>query len=274
MFDDNNYDYDRTNVSHEAKLLDGAYLYRLSSLNHCGVDEVLTGAGPMKSSQVGRFNTSHQCATYCANNVLVCIAEVLFHMYTTTLKRIEERAAAAAIRSSMREIRSLIAVKVGQIDDLVYTDSREVSLDFNDSRICGTTVVFPAPHYKFLRDFNEVIRRGNKKGVIYPSARHSKDICIVLFYDETSRIDRGSYEMLQVELNLLPEDHSPPQLPHSFVPFDRKIHPTMGHYRFLDGAELIRLQQAGVLNPANIPKEGMVDFVRRRYKVYPKNAVC
>lgn len=274
MFDDNNYKYDRTNISHEAELLDGAYLYRLSSLNHCGIDEVLTGAGPLNSSQLGRFNTAHQRATYCANNVLVCMAEILFHMYTTTLNRIEHRYKAGVVRSGTRELRSLIAVKVSQIDNFVYTDSREVSLDFNDARICGTSVVFPAPHYKFLRDFNEVIRQDNKKGAFYPSARHSKDICIVLFHDETSRIDRNSFEMLQVELNLLPEDHDPAQRPEPFVPYDYKIHPTLGHYRFLNCKEFCRLQQAKILNPGDIPREGRIDFVRRRYKTYPDNAVC
>ena len=187
MFPLHLYDYDRSNKSYMAKLCDGAYLYRLASLPHCGPDHMLTGGGPLNSPMPGRFNSPHQRTSYCSNNILVCMAEVLYHMYRTVLTRIEKEQPALSIRNSLTDKRSLDMVKVKEINDIVFADARDVSIDFG-KRIRGTAIVFPDPHYKFLWDFNNEIRMQYKKGIFYPSARHSQDICVALFDDETSRI--------------------------------------------------------------------------------------
>jgi RES domain len=273
MYANNLYEYDRNQQSYIAKLLDGALIYRLASLQHCSISDALTGAGTLNNPSPGRFNAPHQRTTYCANNILVCIAEVLFHMYRKALKKIEVRDPALAIRSSMYEKRCLMLIRVKEIDPLVYADSKDVARDF-DPRVCGASVVFPDPCYKFLWEFGNTVRTSGSKGIFYPSARHLNDICIALFYDESTRLDMSFHELLDIELRLISEDQDRTQPLRNCDPFDDKIHPTMGYYSFSDANELDRLRNLGVLNPNDIPASGLVDFVRRRYTAYPAQAVC
>jgi hypothetical protein len=273
MYSENLYDYDRNHKTHIAKLLDGALLYRLASLQHCSIGDALTGAGTLNAPLPGRFNSPHQRTTYCTNNILVCIAEVLYHMYRKVLDRIEARRPAHEIRASMREKRCLLVVRIQEVDELVYADSRDVGVDF-DSRVCGASVVFPDPHYKFLWEFSDKVRGNQKKGIVYPSARHLNDICIALFYDETGRIDPSFHLELDIELRLIAEDQDSKQPVRSCDPFDDKLHPTMGYYCFSNISDLEKARKAVALNPHDIPESGMVDFVRRHYKAYPTHAIC
>jgi RES domain-containing protein len=271
-YDDNLYSFDRANSFHEAKLLSGAYLYRLTSVNHAAVDDILSGRGPEKSRQRGRFNAPQQKTSYCTNNALVCVSEVLYHMYRTVLDKITKRMPYRDILSSIEAERCLTAVRVSEIADLVYTDCDGVKIEFN-ARFSGTTTVFPDNDYPPFWDFNDAIRTNNKKGVIYPSARHSKDVCIALFDDETGRIVPDSDTRLNIKLQLLGEDQDPLQPPQKCDPYKQKLHATMGYYTFIDRAEFDKVRDAGMLNPADIPFKGMVDFVRRRYRKYPGDAV-
>src|SRR5436309_2430893 len=119
-YDEALYEYDRQNYDPNARLLENAYLYRLTSLSHCGIAEILSGKGPLNSRQPGRFHAPQQQTTYCANNVLVCVAEVLFHMYRSVLDGIKSRQPLAHIRRSLVSERCLVIVRVAEIPDLVY----------------------------------------------------------------------------------------------------------------------------------------------------------
>lgn len=271
-FDDTLYNFDRDNAYHEAKILSGAYLYRLTSINHASFDDILSGRGPEKSRVYGRFNAPQQKTSYCTNNALVCMAEVLYHMYRTVLQKLTDRKPYRDVTSSTKAERCLTVVRVNEIGDLVYTDCEGIRVDFS-ARFGGTTVVFPDSDYEPFLDFNNTVRSGNKKGVIYPSARHSKDICIALFDDETGRIQPNTDTRLNVRLQLLCEEQDPRQPPQPCDPFKQKLHATMGYYSFIDDDEFENARDAGLLNPADIPPRGMVDFVRRRYRQYPQDAV-
>lgn len=271
-YDDALYSFDRNNAYHEATLLPGAYLYRLTSVNHAALDDILSGRGPEKSPLKGRFNAPQQKATYCSNNALVCIAEVLYHMYRIVLDKMTRKLPYRDILSSLEAERCLVVIRVEEISDLVYVDCEGVRVDFN-ARFGGTTVVFPDQRYEPFWDFNNTLRSENKKGVIYPSARHSKDMCLALFHDETGRIIPHSDSRLNIKLQLLSEDQDPRQPPRRCDPYQEKLHATMGYYSFVDAAELDRFRLAGMLNPPDIPAGGMVDFVRRRYADYPRDAV-
>jgi len=273
MYSEDAYEYDRNHDSYVAKLRDGALLYRLASMQHCSREDALTGAGSLEAPVKGRFNTAQQRTTYCTNNVLVCIAEVLFHMYRRALRAIENRAPAHEIRATMREKRCLLVLRIHEIDGMVYADSKDVALDF-DPRVCGASVVFPDPYYKFLWEFGDEVRSRGKKGILYPSARHLNDVCIALFYDETERIDPNFDIALDIELRLVAEDQDYTQPLRSCDPFDDKLHATMGYYCFTNSTELENARTAIALNPLDIPASGMVDFVRRQYRAYPAHAVC
>ena len=164
----------------------------------------------------------------------------------------------------------LLALRLNEIADLVYTGAAGVS-DY-ESRLCGAAVVFPDTQYEFMQTFHNKLRANRKRGVLYPSARHSIGLCVALFRDETKSIDVCS-DPISVRLQLLPEHqdlHSPPG---EIDPFETKIHPTMGYYKVLSVGEFERAQRKGTL-PQDLPAEGKIDFVRRNYRGdYPAQAV-
>jgi hypothetical protein len=257
---------------HAASILEGALLYRLTSVAHCGPSDVLSGRGPEKCRGYGRFNGPMQRTSYCTNNVLVCIAEVLFHMYRCALDRLKDRMPYEEVASWLSQKRCLTVFGVDGIKDLVYVDCDSVRVDY-DPRISGTLIVFPDAVYQPFREFSDRLRIEQKRGVFYPSARHSEDLCIALFEDETPRIKSGFFEMLPVELNLVPESYEVGSDPSGCNPMEEKLNATMGHYKFVDQAAFERVKTAGAFNPGQLPISGLVDFVRRRYRDYPRDAV-
>lgn len=258
---------------YNARIKNGAVLYRLASLAHCDPASLISGEGPSRSTRPGRFNEPQQRASYCANNVLVCLAEVLFHMYRTLLDRIRWRQPVEDIRRAAISQRALVVFRVQDIDALVYLDTDDIRADY-DGRVTGTTVVFPDPDYQPLRDLNKAFREAEKRGAFYPSARHSNDLCVVLFRDETPCMLPTTFTLLPVELRLVPERQGLHEVPCSYDPFKDKAHPTMGYYRFLEPAALADADGSKLINPPGLPASGLIDFVRRCYQLYPADAVC
>lgn len=271
MYDPSLYDYDSSHGKHEASLRTGAYLYRLASINHCDQNQILSGRGTLVSRSFGRFNCPQQLTTYCANNVLVCISEVLFHMYRATLRGIQNKAPSAAITACTVSERMLAVSNVKEIENLVFLDSDNVIFDY-DKRICGATTVFPEPVYDVFHDFNNQMRAIGKKGIIYPSARHSQDFCIALFDDETSSI-KAHRSDLHLTLHLISEDQDVAGPIARCNPLKQKLHATMGYYAFSSPDDLKSVLATQLLNPRDLPPCGMVDFVRRHYQKYPTHAV-
>jgi hypothetical protein len=272
VYDRSLYHYDEGGETHAAALRKGAVLYRLTSLSHCNRTDVLTGLGPEKARDVGRFHGPQQRTSYCANNVLVAIAEVLFHMYRKTLGRLSTMQPYPDIRAAANDVRSLVAFRVDDISDMVFFDSDEVQVMF-DPRLRGALIVYPDESYTPFRGFAERLRADRKRGVLYPSARHSQDLCIALFDDETNKIATSPFENLVVDLQLLSESQSISEPLRRCNPMKEKIHPTMGAYRFRDQSAFENAKASGILHPSNIPSEGYVDFVRRSYRSYPADAV-
>ena len=72
----------------EARLRQGAIVYRLTSEAHSDPLSLLNGQGAIQSAENGRYHAPGQIASYCASNALVTFAEVLFHMYRRTLNAV------------------------------------------------------------------------------------------------------------------------------------------------------------------------------------------
>jgi RES domain-containing protein len=256
----------------DASLEDGALLFRISSYTHSDTDKILTGNGAAQGTHKGRFHTTAQRATYCANNVLVCVAEVLYHMYRGVLDGIRDRVAPSELASRTEDQRVLTVLAVNRIPDLVYADSKEAA-SLYAPHITGPSITCPDSVYDPLHVFSDAVRVQRKNGIVYPSARHSQDLAFALFRDETSRIKRGSDERLEIKLRLVGEHqdlHTTP--PVRFRIFEEKLHPTMGYYEFTDSDAFAHLKANNRINPDNLPERGYVDFVRRRYPIYPDKA--
>jgi hypothetical protein len=274
MYDRSLYDVDADKrLRYEAAIQTGAYLYRLASPNHCMPEHVLSGRGSLKARDDGRFHIQQQQVSYCANNVLVTFAEVLFHMYKLVLKRLGEKQRVQAVRDAAVARRFLTVFQVNEIKDLVFIDSEGLQIEF-DARIRGASVVYPEATYDIFLDLTRTIRGAGKKGIVYPSARHSQDFCFALFDDESDRVDKLSFRRIEVQLSLLAEDQNMVVPVRGCNPFQDKLHATMGYYEILDRTEFDKAKLDRILYPEDLPASGYIDFVRRRYEEYPKQAVC
>ena len=81
---------------------------------------------------------------------------------------------------------------------------------------------------------------------------------------------------LDLSLYLIAEDadlHG--DLPDPCDPRTTRCHPTIGAYVVhTDSLDLLReLNERRAINPCPLPDYGLVDFVRRRYREYPRDAV-
>lgn len=272
MYDANLYKYDPSRQSYDAALLQGAYLFRITSLTHNEFNDILAGQGPIHNRCEGRFHGPMQPTTYCANNVLVCISEVLFHAYRSAIDAIKERRHRKEIRALMEQTRCLTITRLKQeIANIVNIDAKDVTE--YDNRLCGATCVFPDPSYDMFREFSDRLRKEHRKGILYPSARHSRDICVALFDDETETLDHHCFERLDIKLRLLTEEQETGAPIKQIDPFEDKLHPTMGYYEFLQPTEVARVRSTNCFYPLDIPDRGLLDFVRRRYRNYPVEAV-
>ena len=94
-----------------------------------------------------------------------------------------------------------------------------------------------------------------------------------MFDDETTSIDVSCFEKLYVRLVLLSEEQDIGEPLKRIDPLEDKLHSTMAYYEFLHPEELQKLKDSGLCNPPNLPVRGAIDFVRRRYKRYPTDAI-
>src|SRR5579862_4810649 len=127
-YDPTLYDYDKVKQqSAEASLRKHAHLYRIAHLQWTDTRHQLSGNGALKSSADGRFHKLQQ-ASYCSNNVLTAISEVLYHNYRTILNHMTKGELGLRLWSSLSQERALTLFQVKAIPNLVYLDSEEVRI--------------------------------------------------------------------------------------------------------------------------------------------------
>ena len=268
-YDDSLYEYDRAKIICSAGLREGALLYRIASLSHRNKGDLVSGLGSLFHMSQGRFHRPQQRTTYCSNNVLISIAESLFHMYRRMLDAITRTLPVTHIKTSTDQC--LVAFRVHEIDDLVYAEATEASVLFPP--MSRALLLQPDPIIGDLLDFGDRVRINAKRGILYPSPRHSRGLCVALFKDETNRIRRDLYEKLYVKLQLIREDHETTHAVKDLDLYRDVPDSTRGYYSFKDSTQFKELQKAGIIYPYGIPSSGVVDFVRRPYSNYPTDAV-
>ncbi len=257
----------------DAWLEEGALLYRIASLTHWQQRYIIAGNGPMKTRAAGRYHNGDQRTTYCANNMILCCAEMLYHMCRKFLEQLENFQPREHAETWTMQDTKLVIFAVKKIEDLVYVDS--IGAKVYDARVTSSTVVFPDRIYGPLHEMSNRIRQEKKSGVVYPSARHSQDLAFAFFKNETRKVMPAPYEGLSLTLQLIAEDQDIRSFPpRRFKVYTDKLHATMGYYEFKDVTQFDSLKAAGLIYPTDIPASGYVDFVRRRYTDYPKRAVC
>lgn len=256
----------------DASLEDGALLYRITSRTYSGISEILTGNGAANGVTEGRFHRIGQRATYCANNVMVCLAEILFRQYRVMLDGIEKDTDPILLKPQANGKHVLVILAVAKIDNIVFADS--FGARAYNKNITGPSITTPDLVYEQLHKFSDEVRRYKKKGVAFPSARHSEGFAFALFNNESGSIKPMPYETLEVQLQLVSENQDFSIKPAAkFDLYAEKIHPTIGYYEFTDDMAFNDLKSRGLLHPDQLPERGYFDFVRRRYgRSYPNDA--
>ena len=257
----------------DASIEDGAVLYRITSRTYCGRNEILTGDGAALGVDEGRFHRVKQRTTYSANNIIICLSEILYRMYRAMLDSIKDKLPAADLKQRALRRQVLVILTVGKIDNLIYADS--IGARVYNSNITGPSITCPDSVYSPLQDFSDAVRKDNKSGVVYPSARHSEGLAFALFNDETQSVKPTPYETLELQMQLVSESQDflirPPS---KFDIHGDKLHPTIGYYEFKDPLAFSDLKSKHLIWPEALSDKGYVDFVRRRYDkaTYPVTA--
>ena len=248
----------------------GAILYRITSPWNCSKDDIISGIGPSLSKNQGRFNGAQQRASYCANNMMICISEILYHQVREVINNILKTGTGAIIRSLSKVEKKLCIFDVDEITGLLNLEAEDFRRDFNPM-ISGTSTVIPDSTYKpFIELVQEI--RAEYRGLFYPSARHSKDYCVVFFGDESDNI-LSTFSTLDISLRLIKEDQDYRKYPDDVNPLKDKISFSRGYYEFNNHTEFQRLKTLGLFNPNDIEQSGYIDFVRKKYINYPKDAI-
>lgn len=248
-----------------ASLEDEAILYRITSRKYCAMSDILTGNGAHYGVTDGRFHRVQQRATYCANNAILCISEMLYRLYRGFLDGLRDDLPFADLKRRAARNHAFVVMAVGRIDDLIYADS--VGARVYHRYITGPSITSPDSVYDPLQKFGDEVRKDSKNGVVYPSARHSKDFAFALFNDETSNLKSKPYYVLELQLQLVSEDQDffNPKPPGKFDIYSEKLHQTMGYYEFTDPTAFDDMKLQQLIHPADLSQKGYVDFVRRRY---------
>jgi hypothetical protein len=229
---------------------DGTTLYKLASLINADPGRVPSGGSGLVARTHGRFHFPPQRVTYCSDNVLTTIAEVLHAMPARAMQRLLERAPLNVLRASIQEERSLAILPVREIDELAYLQSCEIQQDMRV--VANSFVVSPEPEEEAFQNLANRLRERACRGVVYPSARHSRGHCLAFFSDQTHSLKIDEFASLRMTIQLVAEDFDPATAPRLPDPTDDVIDSGTGYYSFADEKLFREMDLAGRLRPKGV----------------------
>lgn len=282
---------------HIRYLDENAILYRLVP-SHWYDEKTLMdadAAGPRQKR--GRWNKEKQGTIYTANNVLICFAERLYHMYIGAMNNLSVNKCSCKVESKYLECKHHLAIVElkEKIERLVHV-SDTTTYSLLNAGLRGSLLIHPYPEDSRLHQFAGKLRRKHKKrdpwnGIAYPSARHRTDplsssqewySAYALFHNESEKVLRT--EDVIVTLKLISDSQDLSVKPSEVQPHsDHYLHASIGYFEFtsdpsdpdsegnIDKVDHLRDNQ--LLMPAFDKNFGYIDFIRRTYKSYPDDAV-
>jgi hypothetical protein len=259
----------RTFAPHQdAVIEDGTRLYRISSPLFSSKSDVLNGRGAL--TQQGRYHQVHQFTSYCSDNVLVSISEILFHMSRHALRSLANNMPLASWLSRAVVPRHLVILEMSRIDSLIYIDTddcRNQTALHAGQIVHSSLLIHPDELYYPLQMASNFYRNASRLGVVYPSARHSRGLALALFLDHTNNI-KNILGTLDITLSLVDESSEKP-VSNAFNPAQDKISQTRGYFQ-MKVSDFSRYQRLLYPLPSS---SGVIDFVRTNYSHYPQDAV-
>lgn len=256
----------------EGTIASNAILYRCTSAAWCSHELLANGQGPVHGNTSGRFHFAQQPTTYCANNVLTSVSEVVYHMYRKALEAVRFGHSVQHIEATAERHFCLVIFRVAGIGELTRLDCEDFQRE-HGPKLSGTMVVHPDDKYVEFQTVGTKLREDKRRGVVYPSARHSRGDCYALFRDETKNVLFDSVKPIPLTLRLVSEDQDRNVVPGRCSPHKHKLDPVQAFYQFDDLDKFQNANDGGLLNPAKLPRCGYFDFTRRMYSSYPEKAI-
>lgn len=252
-------------IYEDAEIGDDARLYRITSPTYATKSTLLNGRGA--NSGDGRFHVIQQLTSYSADNVLICIAEKLFYMHYISLRKLSNNSYPEFKREATKK-HVLSVFKCENIQDFIYVES---SVARQNYQLNPSTVTYPDRIYAPLQTAGNKMRRANKNGIMYPSARHSQGLSVCFFGDQTNNI-KSLEANIQLTLSLVSEDMTTLADDINFDPTSARISNSIGHFSFDDSDFR---QYSNLLSPNLSSKDGYIDFHRIFYvhANYPSCAI-
>jgi hypothetical protein len=267
-YDSTKYVYDGMGDYCRAGLLDGAYLYSITPKEYSERNQVVSGVSAAHDTELfgGLFHSPQQYASYCANNVLTLICDVLHSMVTTALKAMARRYPYSEIASHLEAHRYLVVFTVMELGDLVFAPSRGIYHEFG-FQLHDEALRCPELFVNDLKLLADRARHASKRGILYPSARHSRGMCLVFFRNESNAVHADPYVRLELELKLVGENsHIGKDIMGKDIIDIRR-----GYFEFIDPHQMDAIRSA--ICPLYLTSKGIVELVRRDYWQYPADAV-
>lgn len=253
-------------IYQDAEVEEDAVLYRITTPSYADQQFLLNGGGSYKGE--GRFHRIHQLTSYVSDNVLMCIAEKLFHMSYIALKKLRNNSYIDFRREATRK-QVLVVFECKNITDLIHVESSQA---INTYQLNPSTIIHPEQFYTPLQDVADQIRGLGCNGVVYPSARHSKGYSVALFGDMSSKIKGNISAKIRMTLSLVREDRSMLANDGRFDPTHNRISTNIGHFAF-NATDFAQYQY--LLSPNLQSAQGHIDFYRTYYGQtgYPASAL-
>lgn len=254
------------NISKDSKIEEDTKLFRITSPTYATDQFLLNGKGSLVSE--GRYHIIHQRTSYASNNVLLCIAEVLFHMIHQSLKKLKNNSYGEFKKEAHKEF-VIVMFKCYEISDLVFIDSSEAYIKYSLNPSITTH-----PHFSYdpLRNAANTIRRDSSDGIIYSSARHSKGLSVCFLEDKT-QIIKSIENKLKITLTLVSEDKNL-VIDKNFDPSRVRLNYEIGYFD-IDTNDFKNFRTN--LNPILPDHFGFIDIGRRDYSnphvPYPDSAI-
>jgi len=243
----------------------GTTLYRVTSPTWADPSFLLNGAGANHGH--GRFHRIHHATSYVSDNVLLCIAERLYHMSHVAYKKLANKSYAEFKCESSR-LEVIVIFETNQLPNLVHLDSA-VAIQY--SQLNPSAITQSDSIYDPLSRAGDQLRTDGAAGVVYASARHSIGHSLALFGNHSALIDRITARV-KIRLSLASEDLSILTNDPSFNPISVRLSQHIGHFA-IDAADFGNYQY--LLNPALKIAQGFLPFHRIFYgsKPYPQSAI-
>ena len=112
---------DPNKINQDAEIDEDTTLFRLALPLYSSQPDLLTGKAALRGE--GRYHRIHQETSYVADSVLLCIAELLYHMSRDAMNVFVKNGTTSQWQKCAQVQRHLVVFDVHKIPDLVYIDT-------------------------------------------------------------------------------------------------------------------------------------------------------